>query len=238
MENQSIIEFLSQSILETAKDLHQQIDFSIPLICFEGLPGTGKSTQSLAVASRLEQKGFKTYVIDLPSEQHALGSKIHSLHQQKPFFNQLEKQFPEIHLRLIMVNFLLNLLEASQKKVDFILMARGSLSTAFLHARHYEARYQDKLSVIDDLLYFKNADLVIFLETKISIAVQRVTARDRGPLRNMDRPEQMARDYLLFKEFAKALKIKRLEKINSEGEISTVTNSIVTLILSIFRNHS
>jgi len=127
MENQSIIEFLSQSILETAKDLHQQIDFSIPLICFEGLPGTGKSTQSLAVASRLEQKGFKTYVIDLPSEQHALGSKIHSLHQQKPFFNQLEKQFPEIHLRLIMVNFLLNLLEASQKKVDFILMARGSL---------------------------------------------------------------------------------------------------------------
>jgi thymidylate kinase len=233
IDQQIAIRFLSDGYLTLAKELFKQIDSTIPLICFEGLPGSGKSTQAIAVAETLTQQGYRCYSIDLPTENTEFGSMVYRLHKNPEMFNYFKVHFPELHPRLILLDFLMNILIASKQKVDFILMARGSISTVLLQQPLYLKKYPNHqpISIFDDMQYFKNGDLVFFLDLPFEVALQRVIDRNREPLRTIDHIDQMSKDRQTFFDIVKKLKLNNFIIVNGNQPADVLTLEIAKKII-------
>jgi thymidylate kinase len=158
---------------------------------------------------------------------------VYRLHKNPEMFNYFKVHFPELHPRLILLDFLMNILIASKQKVDFILMARGSISTVLLQQPLYLKKYPNHqpISIFDDMQYFKNGDLVFFLDLPFEVALQRVIDRNREPLRTIDHIDQMSKDRQTFFDIVKKLKVNNFIMVNGNQPADVLTLEIAKKII-------
>ena len=103
---------------------------NIPLYSFEGLPGSGKSTQANLVLNKLNSQGYQVHYLELPTPS-PYGDFLHYHYQDLRQFLSLKQTDWHINILFLLLDFLQGIKQAHQNKAEFIIMSRGILSTYY-----------------------------------------------------------------------------------------------------------
>ena len=178
--------------------LNQQPPASAPLKLFsiEGLPGAGKTTQIKLVSEELRKEYGEVCYIDLPT-QSPFGKILRALYSNKAQWDCLRRSIPWFNLVFLSADLHAAIEYALKKKSACALMSRGILSTYYYNLDSWSNREEETAWKLMEK-YMKSFYLptaIFFLEVTETEAHERVIKRNREPLREMDRLEQMRSDY-------------------------------------------
>lgn len=166
----------------------------IPLICFEGLPGAGKSTQIAAVHDACELKYGRGEIIDPPSDS-PIGLFLKSLYADRAAWQRIQSANPWLNPILLAADLRLAVRAAAERGARYALVDRGIISTVFYNISAYAADEDAAWAAMEPhLAAFYRPAVTLFLDLPAEVAHRRVVARRRGALRTMDMPEQMRAD--------------------------------------------
>ena len=178
--------------------LNQQPPASAPLKLFsiEGLPGAGKTTQIKLVSEELRKEYGEVCYIDLPT-QSPFGKILRALYSNKAQWDCLRRSIPWFNLVFLSADLHAAIEYALKKKSACALMSRGILSTYYYNLDSWSNLEEETAWKLMEK-YMKSFYLptaIFFLEVTETEAHERVIKRNREPLREMDRLEQMRSDY-------------------------------------------
>lgn len=202
MDDIKVIYNIVKSVIED-KDFFSSID-APPIFSFEGLPGAGKTTQIKKASLDLESKYGKAYYIDLPTSS-SIGLVLKSIYADQQRWNRIRIEAPWMNPLLLSIDLQLALKKARQENAGYVLMSRGILSTYYYNMDAYLEVYKNfdtawkELSAV--LKGFARPAAIIFFELPAEEAHKRVVERNRGPLREMDKIENMTRDRERFEMY-------------------------------------
>lgn len=166
----------------------------IPLICFEGLPGAGKSTQITAVHAACGLKYGRGEIIDPPSDS-PIGLFLKSLYADRAAWQGIQSANPWLNPILLAADLRLAVRAAAERGARYALVDRGIISTVFYNISAYAADEDAAWAAMEPhLAAFYRPAVTFFLDLPVEEAHRRVVARRRGALRPMDMPEQMRAD--------------------------------------------
>lgn len=213
----------------TAMAIQDGADFAnppIPLFSFEGLPGSGKTTQAAEVARRLSDVAGDSVFIDLPTDS-PVGLVLKALYSDVDAWTKLSQRVPWFNPVMVTADLRLAVREAQQRGARFALMSRGILSTIYYNVSSYGGGHDSAMaSIISHIRGFFRPTRVFFLNLPPEVAHQRVVARNRGPLRAMDKIPAMEKDrekllsYLDFLSLPVAI-------IDANAPVNVVTDRIM-----------
>jgi dTMP kinase len=208
---------------------------NIPLYSFEGLPGSGKSTQANLVLNKLNSQSYQVHYLELPTPS-PYGDFLHYHYQDLRQFLSLKQTDWHINILFLLLDFLQGIKQAHQNKAEFIIMSRGILSTYYYNLDIESKNNLDFNSIIKklDLIlsHFPPPTKIFFLDVQPSLAYERVQLRKDKPTRIMDNLDQLVRDKDLFESmiihFSPRL---RIQKIDGSLDSKTLSELIVSDII-------
>lgn len=218
-------------VLEAAFCANESASVSpIPLICFEGLPGAGKSTQIAAVHAACEQRYGKGALIDPPSDS-PIGAFLKSLYVDRTAWQRIQSANPWLNPILLAADLRLAVRAATGRGARYALVDRGIISTVFYNIGAYSADEESAWAAMEPhLAAFYRPAVTLFLDLPVEEAHRRVVARRRGTLRPMDMPEQMRADRAKLLRCQALLPQIPFCRINAALSPQQVTRSIMDRI--------
>lgn len=233
MNDIEMINNIVRGVVEDKSFFNKQ-DFP-PIFSFEGLPGAGKTTQIKKASHDLENKYGKSYYIDLPTSS-SIGLVLKAIYSDQKLWNKIRVEAPWINPLLLSIDLQLALQKAKEENAKYVLMSRGILSTYYYNYDAYMEIYKDfdlawkELTKV--LQGFARPTAIIFFELSVEEANKRVVKRSRGPLREMDKVENMTRDRILFEKYIGRIKQEvPIHYIDASSDRDLVTNKIDDIIL-------
>lgn len=200
----------------------------IPLVCFEGLPGAGKSTQIARVLAACEKKYGKGCLIDPPSGS-AVGRMLRSLYADPARWHRMRRENPWLNPLMLSADLRLAVRAAMEQGAGYALVDRGILSTCFYNLNAYAADEDTAWAAMKPhLAAFYRPTVTLFLDVDAEVAHRRVVARRRGELREMDRPERMRADCALLLRCQARLAEIPFCRIDAARAPEAVTEEIMT----------
>ena len=203
---------------------------NIPLFSFEGLPGSGKTTQISMVAQKLEKNQISSSYIEIPTAK-GVGRLLKSAYSNPETWSSLRQELPWLNPVLLSVDLITSLQKAELNKKDVALMSRGILSTYYYNIDAYYGTGNPWTEIKNDLCLFPKPNVIFFLDLPPQTAHQRVVERKRGTLRKMDMTSSMRRDRLLFELFCSeidnTIPVHHIDATKSEDEIANEITSII-----------
>ncbi|GHV38887.1 hypothetical protein FACS1894187_18220 [Synergistales bacterium] len=210
---------------------------NIPLFSFEGLPGTGKTTQIKKASIELSQKYGKGYYIDLPTKS-GIGTMLKTLYADHDKWKLVSESAPWLNPVMLSVDLIEAIQAANVSGATYILMSRGILSTFYYNLPLYLKFYEDfdmAWEVLEQhLKAFVRPTAIFFFELPEQVAHNRVIKRGRGQLRAMDAVEQMKVDRANFVNYLKRLDdipIHYIDADASQQEVLTRVDKVLQIYL-------
>ncbi len=218
------------NVLNIIKNNKVDIKSPIPIFSFEGLPGSGKTTQINLVSNKVNLNYGKSTYIDLPTNS-PIGEILSILYSDINKWNKIRSLNPWINPLLLSVDLRLNIKNAILNNIKYIFMSRGILSTYYYNLDAYlEENNWEQLT--NHLRAFYIPSAIIFLEVPESIAYERVVTRNRGILRKMDMLEQMKTDNILLHNYLNKLSINiPIYCVDAVGDKDTISERIIEKLI-------
>ena len=191
------------------------------LIVFEGIDGTGKSTQLRLLAEELRKRGFPVLTTREPTNG-PFGQKIRKLYLNRDTCTPAEELDLFLEDRRQHVREVLN---PALAEGQVILCDRYFLSTA----AYQGANGFDVGEIIEKNRFAPQPDLALLFQAPPDVGISRIT-RDRGDILNdFEKAENLAR----VSEIFNTLDHPSIRKINATRSISTIQNEILSMVLSL-----
>lgn len=218
------------NVLNIIKNNKVDIKSPIPIFSFEGLPGSGKTTQINLVSNKVNLNYGKSTYIDLPTNS-PIGEILSILYSDINKWNKIRSLNPWINPLLLSVDLRLNIKNAILNNIKYIFMSRGILSTYYYNLDAYlEENNWEQLT--NHLRAFYIPSAIIFLEVPESIAYERVVTRNREILRKMDMLEQMKTDNILLHNYLNKLSINiPIYCVDAVGDKDTISERIIEKLI-------
>ncbi|MGB5230176.1 MAG: dTMP kinase [Desulfoprunum sp.] len=189
------------------------------LIVFEGIDGTGKSTQIRLVADALRQRGYPVVTTREPTDG-PYGLKIRALYANRGECSQGEELELFIADRRHHVD---ELLQPALETGRIILCDRYYLSTA----AYQGANGMDVDTILARNRFAPVPDLAILFEAPVALGIERITASRGEHLNDFEKADGLTRVAAIFA----ALDLPYIRRINAALPIETVRDEILSLIL-------
>ncbi|WP_205749358.1 dTMP kinase [Desulfopila sp. IMCC35008] len=160
------------------------------LIVFEGIDGTGKSTQLPLLAQYLESKGFMVTVTREPTDG-AIGQKIRALYSSR------ENTTPEEELQLF--------LDDRKEHIEQVVGPALASGKVVLCDRYYlsTAAYQgangfDPLEIIKRNNFAPKPDIALIFEQPIETSLERITTSRGEALNDFEQADSLKKVSAIF----------------------------------------
>ena len=189
-------------------------------IVFEGLDGSGLSTQAKLLKEYLENRGIKTVLTKEPTKNSSIASKIHQAlsHQIEIDSLQLQKLFAQDRRE-----HLENLIIPSLKEGKFVISDRYFFSS-FAFGSEKEEDLEKIIELNKDFLM---PDLVLLLKVRPKVCIERIKKRGEE-IKLFEKEEKLEK---VWKNYQKLVDIFDVIKvIDGEQEIDKVQREVVGIV--------
>ena len=201
------------------------------LIAFEGIDGSGKTTQIQKIAQLLQEQRYPVVVTHEPSHDSKWGQLIHN-----EVMKHREEVNPETELEWYIKDrewdLTHNILPALNKKY-VVLVDRYYLSNA---------AYQGALNnfspefVLQKNSFARKPDLWIILDVTVELGQARIRQRDKRDEDQLEQADYQEKVRQNYKQLAKMNIGGKIEWVDASGEENELTQVLETLILEFLRN--
>lgn len=199
----------------------------IPIFSFEGLPGSGKTTQIKLVSEVLTNKYGKSCYIDLPTKS-PIGKIMKSLYSDEHLWNDVRTQSPWLNPIMISVDLRLAIKRAVDEGASYAFMSRGVLSTYYYNLDAYDSDENRAWHMMQNhMKAFYIPEAIVFMDIPEEVAYERVVKRNRGPLRTMDEVGEMRKDKIRLQNYLAKMPNFPVYYIDATGNEEEVTNRII-----------
>lgn len=193
-------------------------------IVFEGLDGSGQTTQANLLKNFLEKKGFNVFLTKEPTKDSEFGKIIDKVlhHKEKISSLELQKLFikdREWHLK--------NVIEPTLKEGKIVISDRYFFSTFAFGGIDVD---MEKLIKLNDK--FLMPDLTIFLDVRPEICIKRILKRKKE-IAFFEKEEKLKR---VYKNYLALLKKFPIARIDGEKDINLVSNKVKEIVREVLRN--
>jgi len=193
-------------------------------IVFEGLDGSGLTTQAGLLQKYLNDKGIKVVLTKEPTKNSSVAQKIHEALSHKIGIDsfELQKLFAkdrEEHLR--------NLIIPALKNGQFVISDRYFFSS-FAFGAESE---QDLEKIIELNKDFLMPDLVILLRVNPEICIKRIQNRGEE-VKLFEKKEKLERVWANYQKLASRFEVIRI--VDGEKSIEEVQKDIIRIVNDLF----
>ena len=215
------------SVLKIVKGDLEGKESPIPIFSFEGLPGAGKTTQIKLVSEELEGKYGKSYYIDLPTKS-SIGKIMKSLYSEEKRWNDIRILSPWLNPIMISADLRLAINKAIDEGARYAFMSRGVLSTYYYNLDAYDSDESKAWDMMQNhMKAFYMPIAIVFMDISEEVAYERVVKRNRGPLRKMDKVDEMKKDKIRLQNYLTKLSNVPVYYIDATGTKEEVTKKII-----------
>lgn len=193
------------------------------LIVFEGIDGTGKSTQLKLLADYLVGQGYNVVTTREPTDS-VYGQKIRQLYMNRELCTREEELDLFISDRKEHVK---NLLIPSLERGAVILCDRYYLSTA----AYQGANGFDPAAIIEMNSFAPLPDIAFIFEQPVETSLRRITDGRGETLNDFEQSESLARVSSIFK----ALHFPFIKRINADRSIDEVHEEVREAVASLLK---
>ena len=193
------------------------------LIAFEGIDGTGKTTQIELLAEVLRQRGLSVVATREPTDGQ-YGRKIRELYKNR------KSVTPEEELALFLDDrreHVAQVIAPALASGKVVLTDRYYYSTA---AYQGAAGHDPQKIIAANELFAPVPDMVIMLEAPVSLGVHRVQKLRGEPLNDFEQEETLARVAGIFADL-KGKNIRRIDGTGSAGAVHALVMENVAELL-------
>lgn len=219
-----------EELFKSLQIIHENMNLEkspIPIFSFEGLPGAGKTTQIKLVSDALTEKYGKSYYIDLPTKS-PIGKIMKSLYLDEQRWNEIREQSPWLNPIMISTDLRLAVSRAIEEGARYAFMSRGVLSTYYYNLDAYDLDENIAWDMMQShMKAFYMPSAIVFMDIPEEVAHERVVKRKRGPLRKMDKVEEMKKDKNRLQNYLAKLPNIPVYYIDATGTEKEVTNKII-----------
>ncbi len=193
------------------------------LIVFEGIDGTGKSTQITLLARHLENIGFSVVITREPTDG-PYGKKIRKLYVNREQVSQQDELELFLADRREHVD---KLILPSLQQGKIVLCDRYYLSTA----AYQGANGFDPLDIIRLNDFAPTPDIALLFEVSIATSLRRITEGRGEQLNDFEQEESLTRVKKIFSD----LELPYICRINAEGSIDEIHTNVISAITARLR---
>ena len=188
------------------------------LIVFEGIDGTGKSTQLKLLANYLDQRGYSVVITKEPTDG-VYGKRIRELYINRAEVSREEELDLFIRDRKDHVE---NLIQPSLADKKIVLCDRYYLSTI---------AYQGAAGVDIEYIAKKNAfapqpDLALLFQSSRHVSIERITQSRGDSLNDFEQEDALTKVEQIFN----SLDYPYIKYINADLSIEAVHNSVLKMV--------
>lgn len=184
------------------------------LIAFEGIDGTGKSTQLQMLGEYLNQQGHLVVLTQEPTGS-VYGQKIRQLYIDR------KQATPEEELELFILD--------RKQHVEEVICPALTAGKIVLTDRYYfsSAAYQGAAGCDPDMVFQKNSfapepDIVVLLTMDPSVSIGRICNLRGDTLNDFEQEDQLQKVASLFASFSNPC----IKRINADTDMNTVQHEI------------
>lgn len=188
------------------------------LIVFEGIDGTGKSTQMSLLASTLRNKGFSVIETREPTNGK-FGQQIRALYTNRNCVS------PEQELELFLADrqeHVNNLLTPALQEGKIILCDRYFLSTA----AYQGAVGFSPVEIIEKNNFAPPPDLALLFYAPPKVGIDRITAGRGETLNDFEQEASLQKVAAIFD----SLKLPYIQRIDASGSIESIQQSVLQAV--------
>ncbi len=189
------------------------------LIVFEGIDGTGKSTQIDMLAERLKVSGYEVITTREPTNG-VYGQKIRSLYTNRETVSKEEELSLFIEDRK---EHVANLLEPSLSKGKIVLCDRYYLSTA----AYQGANGFDPNEILRKNKFAPTPDIALIFDLSPDESIKRITASRGDTLNDFEQKESL----LAVKSIFDQMDFDYIKRIDASHSINEVHQQVVSAVL-------
>lgn len=188
------------------------------LIVFEGIDGTGKSTQLRLLADHLRKRGYNVVTTREPTDS-VYGQKIRRLYLERGLCSREEELELFISDRREHVD---KMLRPSLEQGAVILCDRYYLSTA----AYQGANGIDPWKIIQMNDFAPEPDIALVFEQPVATSLHRITDGRGEELNDFEQAESLARVSRIFQE----LHFPYIKRIHAENSIEQVHKEVIEAV--------
>lgn len=188
-------------------------------IVFEGIDGTGKSTQLQLLAEELIKRNVQVVTTREPT-QGPYGMKIRELYRDRTGCS------PEEELGLFIADRRMHvekILQPALQEGKVVLCDRYFLSTA----AYQGANGLQVSEILAQNSFAPDPDLALLFEAPISLGIERITGSRGDILNDFEKAESLAKVAEIFR----TLNLPYIRRIDASQTIETVRKNILNLVL-------
>ena len=200
-------------------------------ICFEGIDGSGKTTQARLIVERLRTLGYDAVYTTEPTKWSEPGKKL-----RESFFATTRLPI-EDEFRLFLEDRIFHL-----KSEVIPLLNAGKIvvtdryyfsSVAYQGARGLDWQYileeNEKIAVVPHL--------VVFLDLPVDVALDRIASERTEGVNSFEKDENLRKVKNIYSLLADKFP-KIITKLDATKEISEIQESVLKLIIQLLQNNS
>ncbi len=189
-------------------------------IVFEGLDGSGLSTQAKLLKEYLENRGIKTVLTKEPTKNSSIASKIHQAlsHQIEIDSLQLQELFAQDRRE-----HLENLIIPSLKEGQFVISDRYFFSS-FAFGSEKEEDLEKIIELNKDFLM---PDLVLLLRVRPEVCIERIKKRGEE-IKLFERKEKLEKVWKNYQKLVDMFDV--IKVIDGEQEIDKVQREVIGIV--------
>jgi dTMP kinase len=194
------------------------------LIVFEGIDGTGKSTQMSLLATTLKMKGFDVIETREPTNGQ-FGQQIRALYTNRQGVSR------EQELELFLADrreHVQTLLTPALQQGKVILCDRYFLSTA----AYQGAVGFSPVAIIEKNSFAPDPDLALLFSVPPQIGIERITAGRGDTLNDFEQEATLQKVAAIFD----SLELPYIQRIDASGSIESVHQAVMQAVTPLLRN--
>jgi len=196
------------------------------LLVFEGIDGTGKSTQQQLLGELLRNEGYEVVITREPTEGE-YGMKIRALYQNRSAVSVDEELELFISDRKEHVR---DLIEPALTERKIVLCDRYYLSTAAYQGTS-EAEVK---AIIERNQFAPSPDIAFILEVSLEESIRRITVHRGDVLNDFEQTDTLRRVDRLFK----GMDFPYIRRIDGSGPIDQISKQIRVHTKALIQDHT